>query len=225
MARAFELRAQMVGAGRAAAGLEAMAARAANLHRPLDRLCQHLVRKSRRILASGERGIRSRSRQLESSLTYAFHSPNEAEVGSNKVYAGSQQSGPRGGFYESSRSGGFLAVPIADNIRARQQARYSSPREVPDGFFIRPSDSPPLFVRRRKGKFKSDRLIKNRSAFHKAMAAVTAFREIFEVLFVLLTRVKDRPRTGEHQGRYVTFDEPDRQVWDLYASDWVTRGR
>lgn len=218
MAKAFGIEGVFQrGVASAAAELSAQAARAADLSRPLDRLGQHHVRKARRILTSGDRGISSRTRQLETSLTYAV-TGNTLAVGSNKVYAGAQQFGPRGGFFESSRPGGLLAIPIADNLGARQQAKFNSPRDVPGGFFLRTPSGSLLFVRPRRRKVRSEQ--RRRSAWHKAVSAsVLSFREQFEVLFLLVARVRGTAHL------YVTHDGADQQAWVGYAMDWIIRGR
>lgn len=217
MAVGFGVSVILEGARRTAAEYEAMAARADDLNAPLTRLGFWHVRKAKRILASGERGIQSRTRGLERSLTFAFFSRNDMGVGSHKIYAGAQQSGPRGGFYESSRPDGMLAIPIADNLRARQQAKFNSPLDVPDGFFVRTARYL-LFVRRRQRKAPVVR--GKRSRFHRSMSAqVARYRDMLEVLFLLVRRVPGRAH------RYVTHDPADQAKWEQYARDWIVRGR
>jgi len=44
----------------------------------------------------------------------------------------------------------FLSIPIADGLKPSGEARYSSPRQVPDGFFFRKNNN--LFFGQRTGK-------------------------------------------------------------------------
>lgn len=214
------LKFQILGAPQASAAYAEMAARSANLSRPLGRYGEHQVRKIRRDLDSGASGVQSRSRQLSSSMTYYFFGPNALGVGSNKVYAASQQFGPRGGFFESSRPGGLLAIPIADNLGARNQPRYDSPREVPEGFFYRTNAGKLLYVRKReKGKSKL-RGRRGKGLFHAALNTATAgLGAMFDVLFLLVARVKG---VAHHYARH---EPADQAIWEGYVADWILRGK
>jgi len=202
--------AHIEGLDQAVKDFDVIADRAARLGPALDRLGLHHQRKAQRILRSGERGIQTRHGASGLGASITFHRPaeNELDVGSNKVYAASQQFGPRGGFYESSRPGGFLAIPIADNLQARGNARYDSPRQVSDGFFFT-SQAGRLLFGRRKAKAKSKRRRKSKQSAQSAI----------ELLFVLVKRVVGIAH------KYVTHDEPDNDVWDGYAANWILRGK
>ena len=203
----------------AAADFDAMARRAADLSVPLKQLGVHHQRKAARILDAGERGIQTRHRPgLATSMTYRVDPPNGLVVGSPETHAQSQQFGPPGGFYESSRPGGLLAIPIADNLRGkRQEPQFDSPREVEGGFFITSKKGNVLFVRRKDGsrRTKSRGLQPARSRGRRERRE----RPTLELLFVLKDRV---PGTAHH---YVTHDPADQAVWNRLASDWILLGR
>lgn len=50
----------------------------------------------------------------------------------------------------------FLTIPIGENLTAAGATRYDSPRQVPDGFFIRSKNDQLLFGRKngKRGKFR-----------------------------------------------------------------------
>lgn len=195
---------------------EQITARCADLTRPLGRLGMHLVRKTNRILRSGERGVQARTAAgLAASLTHAVTTPTQMHVGSNKAYARIHQ---QGGVIQPVNAQ-YLTIPIADNIGARQQPRYDSPREVSDGFFIRSKTTGALlFVRHLEKKVdrRRDRL-RGRGA--QMLSRFRSFSRGFELLFLLVKHVTLPGR------QYCTFDPPDKPVWERYAADWVLRGK
>lgn len=198
-----------------AAGYAAMAERADNLNPPMVRMLQVCQREAQGRLRSGSEGIKSRSSQLANSLTYAFSSRNEGELGTNKAYGASQQFGPQGGFYESSRPGGLLAIPIADNVAARGQAKISSPKLVPDGFFIRSKKGNVLFVRRKQIVKRGSR----RSAYDSSEVDSYTVKTQLEILFVL----KDRVPGEAHN--YVQFTAENYFLWSALSAGWILNGR
>ena len=208
------------GVSATAAGFDAMAARAENLNAPMTRIMQVCQREAQGRLRSGSEGIKSRSNQLASSLTYAFASRNEAELGTNKAYGASQQFGPQGGFYESSRPEGFLAIPIGDNVGARGQAKISSPRLVPDGFFIRSKNGNLLFVRRKELPPRKNAGAKAKVKWIDDMpVASIPVRTKLELLFVL----KERVPGDAHN--YVQFTAENYFLWSTLSAQWILTGR
>lgn len=214
----MELTTQLVGLDKVTGDLNAMIARADDLSGPLGRLGLYHQRKAQRILRSGERGIKARNPAgLAASITYAMGlNRNSLVIGSNKPYAASQQFGPSGGFYESSRPGGYLAIPIADNIISRGNARYSSPRKVEGGFFFR-SQTGGLFFGKWIGQGNRPKTVRKGSRF----AALTkqAHQWRIELLFVLVKQVVGT----DHM--YVTHDPEDQVYWDRLVGDWILRGK
>lgn len=205
----MELTTQLVGLDKVIGDLNAMIERADDLSQPLGRLGNYHVKKADRILASGDRGIKTRNRPgLGTSITFAMGlNRNSLVVGSNKPYAASQQFGPSGGFYESSRPGGYLAIPIADNILSRGNARFKSPRDVEGGFFFKSKNGTLLFGKR------SDR---KRSSNRKRARAGNI--PGIELLFVLKERVPGQAHM------YVTHDTEDQVYWDRLVGRWILKG-
>jgi phage gpG-like protein len=208
---------KLIDANAAIGGLDGMIARADDLSRPLDRLGAHLVRKTNRVLRSGERGIQARhGAGLAASITYRTFFGAGMVIGSNKAYAAIHQFG---GIAESSRSGGFLAIPIADNLRSNGDAKYLSPRLVEGGFFFRSQRTGALLF----GRVLSKRVARRRAGYRgKALSSLRRYGAesgTVELLFALVRQVVIPER------RYATFDPADRQLWDEYAADWILRGR
>lgn len=201
--------------GEAARRLPAMAARAADLSRPLNRLGLWHQRKAGRILRTGERGVQARNPAgLAASISYRT-AANTLAVGSNKAYAAAQQFG---GDITSNRPGGYLAIPIADNLAARGNPRFKSPRDVEGGFFF-VSDGKLFFARELGGRKRPKRpKIRNAKGLQKEAFASAARPEI-ELLFLLVRRVTLKP------GRYVSHDVSDQEVWERYAADWIKHGK
>ena len=199
------------GADEAVGGFEEIAKRCDDLSAPLERLGIHHQRKAARILRSGERGVRARHPGgLADSITYAQPAQNALVVGSNKVYAAAQQFG---GTLESSRPGGFLAIPIADNLAGRKDPKFDSPREVADGFFFKSKKGNLLFARRKSRK---NEKTKRRKKGSKIAGAVRAG---IELLFVL----KKSVTIPRH--RYVTHDPEDQTRWDRFVGRWILQGK
>ncbi len=219
MAQPFTITAKLLEAGKAAGGLDGLIARCGDLSRPLGRLGQHHQKKAQRILQSGERGVWAHNAAgLKQSMTYAVTPPNHLAVGSNKPYARVQQFGGR---VESSRPGGFLAIPIADNIIARGNAKFQSPREVSDGEFFRAKDGRLYFRRPLPGRKRIPKRGKRGKRLH-GLAAQTVFEADeagYELLFLLV------PAVNIPAHRYVTHDPEDQREWERYAQDWLLRGR
>jgi len=216
------LRVSIEGLDQVRGDYDAIARRAADLGAPLHRLGLHHQRKGQRILRSGERGIQSRNPAsgLEGSITFGQPAANELEVGSNKVYAASQQFGPPGGVYQPVTAK-YLTIPIADNLGARGNPKYDSPREVPDGSFRRSKSGNLLFFRWRKKKRKSAKR-KGRGPRRRprpeAALGLPPMSAI-ELLFVLKKQVIG------HAYKYVTHDPDDQGVWDRLVGGWILRGR
>lgn len=203
----------------ALSSIAAMAGRAADLLTPLGRFGEYHVRKTQRILDSGSRGIRTRSRPgLATSLTWRADPPNAIAEGSNLVYAASQQFGPQGGVYQSSRPGGYLAIPCLDGLTAAGRPVYKSPRDVVGGFFFRGAQGGLFFGVKlgttKKGKAKTRR---KWSAMVGAIAGKMA--ESVKVLFAL------RKSVVGTDWMYCTFDEDDRPVWDEICGRWLSEGK
>lgn len=193
---------------------EQIAARAADLSRPLDRLGHHHVRKAQRILRAGERGIKARHASgLASSLTHAVQAPY-LSVGSNKAYAGIHQ---RGGIIQPVTSQ-YLTIPIADNVKGNGDPRIVSPRLVADGFFMRTKEGALLFVRKLTKRVEKRRdYLRGRGA--RGLGLFREASQRLELLFLLVKEVVMPKRP------YVTHDPGDRVIWDQYAADWVLRGK
>lgn len=203
-----------IDATRATGGLEGMTARADDMGRPLGLLGIHLVRKTAGILRSGARGVRTlhSAGGLAASLTSRIEG-NDLTIGSNKAYARVQQ---RGGTIESSRPGGFLAIPIADNLGARDP-KFARPRDVPGGFFIRTDDPQQvLLVTKKEGGPKGRR---GKTRMKAPALKQFAGRALLNVWFLLVRRV----RIPAHN--YCTFDPPDAERWKTFAMNWITRGK
>ena len=191
--------------------------RSRDLARPIERLCIHHQKKAQRILRSGERGVQARNPAgLAASITWR-RDGNEATIGSDKPYAAALQFG---GDIRSSRPGGYLAIPIADNLAARGNPRFSSPKDVPEGFFFQP-DGPGgtlFFGRELQGRRPKRPRIKNPNAIQRATFAEAAHAAI-ELLFMLVRSVHLRPF------KYVTHDPDDQRLWERYVGEWLTRGK
>lgn len=214
----MELTTQLVGLDKVTGDLNAMIARADDLSGPLGRLGLYHQRKAQRILRSGERGIQARNPAgLAASITFAA-TTHTLEIGTNKVYGASQQFGPRGGFYESSRPGGYLAIPIGFNAAARDNAKYNSPRDVPDGFFFRSKDGGLFFGRATKRKSAEHARFKRGSNRFSSVIVQKFAWENIEVLFVLVKRVIGT----DHM--YVTHDPEDQVYWDRLVGRWILKG-
>ncbi|HUT12913.1 MAG TPA: hypothetical protein VMY42_20625 [Thermoguttaceae bacterium] len=217
----MQLRIRFEGGDEVRADLAASERRAEDLGVPLRLLGLHHQRKAQRILRSGERGIRSRnpSSGLEGSITFTLPALNELEVGSNKAYAASQQFGPPGGVYRPVK-GQFLTIPIADNVGARGNPKYDSPREVPDGFFFR-SKRGGLFFGRDLGKTKKGKGRRRKKIKGQALGDVM-FGDVMETMELLFVLVREVVGTDY---MYVTHDDEDQTVWDQLAVNWVLYGK
>jgi hypothetical protein len=186
----------------------------------MDRWGQYHVRKTRRILDSGEKGIQTRHRSsgLAASMTYALDTDRMGvREGSNKEYAQSQNLGARGGFIESSRPGGFLAIPIGDNT-AGVEPRYFRPRDVPGGFVIRTGD-PDVALLVSPGLQKKTRGDWKRKSAGAGQKAADAIKGTLQVWFLLVHKVKSTAK------RFCTFEPEDKVQADKYIEDWVIRGK
>jgi len=205
---------------RAVDGLTGMRERSEDLSKPLGLLGKAIVTRTRSELAQGIHGIKTRhaSEGLGASLNWR-ESPKALAVTTDKKYGASQQFGPEGGFYRSNRPGGNLAVPIGWNVvNAQGEARFQSPRDVPDGFFLR------------LGRFcffaisqKTKRMM--RPAVHKMSIAfrgerIAAAYEKIRLLFLITPKVR-----GEAH-MYCTFDErQDGPKWLRHLRGWLLQGR
>ena len=209
---------KLIDADKAIAGFAGMAARADDLSRPLDRLGQHLVRKTARIIQSGERGVQSRhaSSGLAASLNYRAFFGASMFVGSNKAQAAALNFG---NVTTSSRPGGYLAIPIAGNLRGSGDPKFVSPRLVEDGFFFRSPRTGALLF----GRLLNKRTVNRRKTYvGKAKASLAKYgseSQTVELLFVLKTSVVTPAF------KYATFDPADKVQWDEYAGDWILRGK
>ncbi|HUW32884.1 MAG TPA: hypothetical protein VM223_14855, partial [Planctomycetota bacterium] len=179
----MQVRTSIEGLEKASAHYAAVEERAADLRVPLERFGLHHQRKAARILRSGERGVKTRhgSSGLGAGITYTLPARNELEVGSNLAYAGVQQ---HGGVIESSRPGGMLAIPTAENVRARDDPKYLSPRDVPDGVFFKGKDGGLFFGRKHK-RPRKERARYKRGTGKIIKALVEAMGEGIELLFIL----------------------------------------
>jgi len=214
------LRVTIEGLDRTRGDYDAIARRGGDLGAPLQRLGLHHQRKAQRILRSGERGIQSRNPAsgLEGSITFGQPAANELEIGSSKVYSASQQFAPPGGVYQPVTAK-YLTIPIADNLGARGNPKYDSPREVPDGFFFRSKRGGLFFGRRRKTKTGKTGRRKKHKGRPLSQVAFGSLMEAVELLFVLKKQVIG------HAHRYVTHDPDDQSVWDRLAGNWILRGK
>lgn len=208
------------GLGGAVKRLAGMERRAEDLTRPNRQFCLEHVRETRRNIDSGAYGIQSRHRSsgLAASITFKLDGNNWLE-GSNKEYARSQQKGPAGGYYESSRPGGWLTIPTGDNWRTGADPRYPRAADVPGGFFIRddgPAGEQLLLVSELVSKKGTPR---TRSKFKGAKLEEGAIEKTLQVWFVLVKRVKGEAHnycrmTAENIARY-------REL----LTRWVTQGK
>lgn len=208
---------KLVNADKVMETLAGSAQRAENLTRPLTRLGEHLVRKTARILQSGERGVQSRhaSSGLGASLNYRVFFGAGLVIGSNKAQAAVLQFG---GVVSSSRPGGYLAIPIADNLKGSGDPKFVSPRLVPDGMFFRSASGALLF-----GRVLNKRTA-NRRKTARGLAAKSLMRYRSEAAKIeLLFALKQSVSIPEF--RYCSFDPADKVLWEQYATEWVVRGR
>jgi hypothetical protein len=207
---------KLLNAQLAAANFEAMAARAEDLSRPLDRFGAHLVRKTARILRSGERGVQARHASgLAAALTYVVYFGTQVRWSAAKAYAAMLQFG---GIAQSSRSGGYLAIPIADNVKGNGDPRFVSPTLVKDGFFFRSASGALLYGRVNK-RIESRRKGATGRAGSALRRASKDLRSTLELLFVLKRSVVINAY------RYMSIDPGDLTVWRQRVADWVLRGR
>jgi len=206
----------------------AVAERCADLSQPMTRLGQHHQRKMTRIVRSGKKGVKARhAGGLADSFTFSMVDQNLLEVGSNKEYAAAQQFG---GTLKSSRPDGWLAIPIADNIKGRKDPRFTSPREIKEGgYFFKSKKGNLLFARRirtnatvRRLERKADQaegLMLGRLARMRVKLAQAKAPVKIELLFVLKKSVE----ITKHL--YAVHEDADQTRWERFVSDWILRGK
>lgn len=201
-----------------AAKYEAMAQRADDLTRPLDRFGHLIARKTYLILRSGERGIQSRHGEdgLAGAISHVVWFGAQVRWLAAKAYAAVQQFG---GLVKSSRSGGYLSIPIADNLKAGGDPRFVSPTLVADGFFFRSDRTGALLFARVNKKITTQRKRQRGRAAASLLRWARDLGSKLELLFALKKEVV----IPEH--KYLTIDPKDLQEWNMYVADWILRGR
>jgi hypothetical protein len=201
-----------------------MADRARDLSHPLGLLGAHLIKEAVRDLHSGASGVQARHATSGLAGSMTFHATaTTLDIGSNKAYGLYQQFGAPPGGVQAKKPGGYLTIPIGENVsNGRGDPVHSQARDVPGGFVWRNPKSGKLFIaskaegqkrRKRAGK-------KTHPGMMIALAdQFAAGSEGLKLWFLLVKSVKGIAHN------FCRFEEErDRPMWNRYSSDWLLSG-